>query len=103
MRVVLCRLPVYTTPELKAFEHEVRTRTNGDSIQRTLAYGDFRLSILKFQQTGHPVCFKTVLPNYHFIAVESGVATLYRNVGTELDSEDPEISNQPPAKRARSH
>ena len=101
MRVVLVRLPVYTAPDLGAFEQELRTLTNGDSIPRTLAYANFRLSVLKYQQTGHPICFKTVLPNYHFIGFKSGVATLYRNVGDEIDSADPDISNEPPAKRAR--
>ena len=101
MRIVLSRLPVHTPSDLKAFEHELRILTNGDSIPRTLAYADLRLSILKYQQTGYPVWSKAVLPNYHFIEVEKGVATLYRNVGTEFDSDHAELNDQPPAKRAR--
>jgi len=101
MRHILAQLPVFTDIELKAFELQLRALTNGDSIPRTMAYVDFRVLVLKYQQTGYPTWFKAVLPNYHFIEFESGVATLYRNVGTELDSEDTEISNPPSAKRAR--
>jgi len=101
MRIVLASLPVHTTHELRAFEHELRTLTKGDSIPRTLAYSDFRISILKYQQTGHPNQFKSVLPNYHFIEFENGIATLYRNVGTELDSEVVEINEQLSSKRTR--
>ena len=101
MRHILAQLPVSTGLELTAFELKLRALTSGYSIPRTLAYADFRFSVLKYQQTGRPTWFKTVLPNYHFIEFESGVATLYRNVGTELDSEDVDISNQGPVKRAR--
>jgi hypothetical protein len=103
MRIDLVSLPVYTTHQLSVFEHQLRTLTHGDSIPRTLAYSDFRINILKYQQTGLPICFKSVLPNYYFIEFENGLATLYRNVGTELDSEDhPDRSEDPPSsKRAR--
>ena len=101
MRHILTRLPVYTDLEFKAFELQLRELTKGYSIPRTMAYLDFRVSVLKYQQTGHPTCFKAVLPNYYCIEFENGVATLYRNVGDVLDTEDAEISEQPSGKRAR--
>jgi len=101
MRHILAQLPVFTDLELKAFELKLRALTNGDSIPRTMAYVDFRVSVLKYQQTGYPTWFKAILPNYHFIEVQSGVATLYRNIGSALDDEDLELSNHPLVKRRR--
>lgn len=112
-RRVILQHTVHDSVHLKTFETELRRLTNGDSITRTVAYSNFRMAVIKLHQkaetTDQPV-FKVILPNYHFISVENGIATLYRNTGPETTANnegvdngdsDPERDRSPVCKRAR--
>jgi hypothetical protein len=91
MREVLAKLPVSSLSELKAFELELCRVSNARVLTRAMAYKDFRITVLKCQQSGSPAYFRTILPDYHVIMVEDGVATLYRNCpngGGDVDMEE---------------
>ena len=83
MRQILARLPIHSVAELASFEKELRKLTAGFSVVRSTAYTGFRMSALQYQQTGHPTDFKTILAHNHFVRVDNGVATIYRNVQDE--------------------
>jgi hypothetical protein len=85
MRQTLARLPVQNIAQLTSFEKELRNLTMGFSVVRSTAYTGFRMSVLQYHQTGYPTSFRTILAHNHFIRVNEGVATLYRNVQDEDD------------------
>jgi hypothetical protein len=111
MRHVLARLSVKTPQEMNIFELAMRAATEGFAISRSLAYTEFRLSVLRFQQTGQPVSFRNILTGNHVIETHHGISTLYRNsqdAGTsDMDYEvtpadDYDSSkDENPAKRVR--
>jgi hypothetical protein len=112
-RRVILQHSVHDSVQLKSFETELRRLTNGDSLTRTVAYGNFRVAVIKLHQKGptpDEPAFKIILPNYHFICVAGSVATLYRNLGPETPANnedvdnwdsDTEQENQPVCKRVK--
>jgi hypothetical protein len=95
-RQIILQHPVHDSVQLKTFETELRRLTNGDSLTRTVAYGNFRVAVIKLHQKREPVdgsTSKTILPNYHFISLDNLVATLYRNLGPEAPTNNEDMDN----------
>lgn len=111
MRHVLSRLSVKTPQELHLFEVAMRAATEGFAISRSLAYTEFRMSVLRFQQTGQPASFRNILTANHVVETHHGISTLYRNsqdtsssdVDFELAPTDgyDSAKDEPPTKRVR--
>jgi len=111
MRHILAMLPVTTLSELTSFEAAMRGATEGFSLSRSLAYNDFRMTVMRYQRSGAPVVFKNILSPHHFIETNNGIATLFRNVQDTTDSDhdktpidnydSPSDENDTPLKRVR--
>jgi hypothetical protein len=113
MRHVLARLSVRTPQELGNFEAAMRNATEGFAISRSMAYNEFRITVMRYQQTGLPSTFKNILSPHHFIETDNGTATLFRNVQdmgapdvdhdrTPIDEyECPSDENETPKKRVK--
>jgi hypothetical protein len=86
MRTTIIQLPVKNAVELTAFETVMSDRTLGYSLARSLSYQTFRRLVLQYHLTGAPNGFKCILEHNHFIAMDDGIATLYRMVEEEGDT-----------------
>jgi len=85
VRQVITKLPVRNKDELASFENAMSYLTMGYSLTRSMSYSTFRLVVLQYHLTGEPFQSKCILGHNHFIAMEDGVATLYRIVDLETD------------------
>ena len=85
VREVITKLPVRNKDELAAFENAMSYLTLGYSLTRSMSYSTFRLVVLQYHLTGKPTQSKCILGHNHFIAMDDGVATLYRIVDVETD------------------
>ena len=108
MHQTLVELPVHTAAQLAAFEKEIPKYTMGYSTRRCMAYNAFRMTLLQYHHTNLPRTAKCVLPYNNFIAMQDGVATLYRYVQDSSPGGDDEpqegyddSSDDPPRKRAK--
>ena len=85
VRKVITKLPVGNNDELAAFENALSYFTMGYNLTRSMSYSSFRLVVLQYHLTGEPTQSKCILGHNHFIAMDSGVATLYSIVDLETD------------------
>jgi hypothetical protein len=86
-------MSVKTLLELTSFEMAMRTATEGFSISRSLAYTDFRLTVMRYQRTGQPITFKNILSQHHFIETHDGTSTLFRNIQDTAAEEEEDHDN----------
>ena len=87
MRRILTQLPIRTAAELSSFEETMVHLTTGFSLKRCMAYSNFRMKVLQYQQTRAPFEGTFFLVHNHSISVEDGVATLYKQI-EEDDAEE---------------
>ena len=83
VREIITKLSVRNKNELAAFENAMSYLTLGHSLSRSMSYSTFRLVVLQYHLTGEPTQSKCILGHNHFIAMDDGVATLYRIVDVE--------------------
>jgi hypothetical protein len=83
MREDILKLPVKNAADLSSFDKQMSNLTTGFSLKRSMAYCEFRMAVLRSQQTKETINDKFFLPNNHYISIEEDVVTLYRYVEDE--------------------